>query len=320
MINHIQSPLNYTGGKFRLLDQILPHFPKRIDTFVDLFCGGCNVGINVAADRVVFNDNNSKLLCLYDTFKNLGSACVLELADELIAEYGLSRSAEKGYEYYGCNSSTGLGEYNRIPFLRLREELNKRNGSDSYYIMLYVLIVYAFNNQIRFNSKEEFNLPVGKRDFNDRMKSKLCEFIDRLNAGDYRFSSEDFRDFDTSALTESSLVYCDPPYLITCATYNEQDGWNEQCEYDLLAMLDKLNERRISFALSNVLSSKGKTNKILKEWLSQRSYRLIHLNFNYCNSSYHTKDKTDSTDEVLIINTDATTMKTMLTDWNVEKL
>ena len=43
----IQSPLNYTGGKYKLLPQILPLFPKEIDCFVDLFCGGCNVGINI---------------------------------------------------------------------------------------------------------------------------------------------------------------------------------------------------------------------------------------------------------------------------------
>lgn len=52
----IQSPLNYTGGKFKLLPQILPHFPKDIDVFVDLFCGGCNVGINVKANSVIYND------------------------------------------------------------------------------------------------------------------------------------------------------------------------------------------------------------------------------------------------------------------------
>ena len=33
----IQSPLNYTGGKYKLLPQILPHFPQDIDRFVDLF-------------------------------------------------------------------------------------------------------------------------------------------------------------------------------------------------------------------------------------------------------------------------------------------
>jgi len=298
----IQSPLNYTGGKFKLLKQILPHLPNSIDTFADLFCGGCNVGVNVNADRVIFNDNIPHLLYLYNTFKNLGKETMLNMIDDVITQYGLSRSTENGYGFYGCESSVGFGDFNRKPFLQLREDFNKKNEDYGYYIMLYVLIVYAFNNQIRFNSKGEFNLPVGKRDFNDKMKSKLCAFIDRLQEGNYAFSCVDFREFDTSALTENSLVYCDPPYLITCATYNEQDGWNEQCERDLLALLDSLNERRIRFALSNVLRSKGKINTILTEWLNQRNYRTIHLDYNYSNSNYHTKDKTDSTDEVLIVN------------------
>jgi DNA adenine methylase Dam len=160
--------------------------------------------------------------------------------------------------------------------------------------------VYAFNNQIRFNSKGDFNLPVGKRDFNDKMKSKLCAFIDRLREGNYTFSCVDFRAFDTAALTENSLVYCDPPYLITCATYNEQDGWNEQSERDLYATLDALNERHIKFALSNVLSSKSKTNAILAEWATK--YRTIHLDYKYSNSNYQRKDRNGTEDEVLIVN------------------
>jgi adenine-specific DNA-methyltransferase len=296
----IQSPLNYTGGKFKLLPQILPHFPERIDTFVDLFCGGGNVGINVNADRVIFNDSSPQLLYLYNTFRNLGSNHVLRWIDEVITEYGLSRSTEHGYDFYGCESSAGLGNYNREPFLKLRADFNRKNEDYGYYIMLYVLIVFAFNNQIRFNAKGEFNLPVGKRDFNDKMKSKLTAFINRLCEGNYRFTSLDFRKVDTTELTENSLVYCDPPYLITCATYNEQDGWNEQCERDLLALLDTLNDRNIRFALSNVLSNKGKTNTILTEWAEK--YRVIHLNYSYGNSNYHTKDKSDSADEVLIVN------------------
>lgn len=296
----IQSPLNYTGGKFKLLEQILPHFPNGIDTFVDLFCGGCNVGINVKADTVIFNDNSPKLLYLYNTFKNLGKSVVLDMIDEIITKYGLSRSTEYGYAHYNCESSAGLGSFNREPFLRLREDLNKKNEDYGYYAMLYVLIVYAFNNQIRFNSKGEFNLPVGKRDFNNKMKSKLSAFIDRLQENDYRFLCADFRELDVSLLTENSLVYCDPPYLITCATYNEQDGWNEQSERDLLAFLDGLNAHGIKFALSNVLSSKGKTNEILAEWANK--YKTIHLDHNYANSNYHTKDKTKSADEVLIVN------------------
>jgi len=298
----IQSPLNYTGGKFRLLEQILPHFPYEIDTFVDLFCGGCNVGINVNAESVIFNDSNERLLTLYNTLENLEKETTFDMINKIIKKYGLSRSTEKGYDFYKCDSSKGLGDYNREPFLKLRRDFNEKSVDYGYYIMLYVLIVFAFNNQIRFNSKGEFNLPVGKRDFNEKMQTKLNDFIDRLQSRNYIFSCTDFREVNTDILTESSLVYCDPPYLITCATYNEQDGWNEQCEHDLLSLLDTLNERNVKFALSNVLSSKGKTNTILTNWLSERDYHTIHLNYSYSNSNYHTKDKSDSTDEVLVVN------------------
>lgn len=36
----VKSPLNYVGGKFKLLPQILPYFPNDIDTFYDVFAGG----------------------------------------------------------------------------------------------------------------------------------------------------------------------------------------------------------------------------------------------------------------------------------------
>jgi site-specific DNA-adenine methylase len=178
-------------------------------------------------------------------------------------------------------------------------------------VMLYVLIVYAFNNQIRFNSNGEFNLPAGKRDFNGRMRSKLTEFIGRLRTGNYEFIRRDFRDSVASMLTgpaeltQDSLVYCDPPYLITRAAYNERDGWNERCERDLLALLDTLDERRVRFALSNVLTAKGGTNTILTDWLSRRGsreYRVIHLDCSYANSNYQVKNRTDAADEVLIVN------------------
>ena len=52
----IKSPLNYTGGKYKLLPQILSFFPEKVHFFIDLFCGGGNVGINVPADYTLYND------------------------------------------------------------------------------------------------------------------------------------------------------------------------------------------------------------------------------------------------------------------------
>ena len=54
----LPSALNYTGGKYKLLSQILPLFPQDIDRAVDLFCGGCNVGINLNCNKVLFNYSN----------------------------------------------------------------------------------------------------------------------------------------------------------------------------------------------------------------------------------------------------------------------
>ena len=304
----IQSPLNYTGGKYKLLKQILPNFPNEIDTFVDLFCGGCNVGINIEAKKVVYNDLNKNLLYLYNTFKNLDKETTFYWIYHIIKEYNLSLVSKHGYSFYNCESSKGLGDYNRNGFLKLRADFNNKtllqNEDYYYYIMLFVMIVYAFNNQIRFNSSGEFNLPVGKRDFNNKIQEKLSKFIERLKEQNSIFTCFDFRDFKIENLNENDFVYADPPYLITCATYNEQGGWTEKDEYDLLAFLDNLSKNRIKFALSNVLSSKGKENKILKAWIERNvnRYRVIYLNYNYANSNYQTKDKTKSSDEVLIVN------------------
>ena len=301
----ISSPLNYIGGKYKLLPQILPLFPKNIDLFVDLFCGGCNVGINAKAQRVLLNDSEEKLLYLYNTFKNLDKETTFELIEQTIDKYGLSRSNKNGYDYYNCQSSSGLGDFNKNGFLKLRQDFNNKKSEDYYYyIMLYVLIIYSFNNQFRFNRAGEFNLPVGKRDFNSKMEQKLSRFIDRIKSGDFFFASKDFREIDFDSLDENSFIYADPPYLITCATYNEQGGWNEQTEKELLDFLDKATEKNIRFALSNVLRSKGKENKILISWLNVNKsiYKAVKLDFNYANSNYHTKDRSGETDEVLIIN------------------
>lgn len=299
----IPSALNYTGGKYKLLSQILPLFPKDADQVVDLFCGGCNVGINVDCNKVLFNDSNEYLMGLLDTFRRLTKEEIFDWIYKSIDKYGLSLVSKNGYDFYNCESSKGLGEYNKAGYNKLRDDFNKKASKDNeYYLMLYLLIVYSFNNQLRFNRKGEFNLPVGKRDFNSKMQGKLEAFIDRVKSGDYRFTTDDFRNVSMEGYTDKSFFYADPPYLITCATYNEQAGWTENDEKDLLNYLEELDKKGIRFALSNVLESKGKKNVILSEWINQnKKFKAIPLNYDYTNSNYHTK-KDGITKEVLVVN------------------
>ena len=299
----VPSALNYTGGKYKLLPQILPFFPEDADQAVDLFCGGCNVGINLNCNKVQFNDSNGYLIGLLNTLKRVSKEDIFTWLFEKIREYKLSLVSENGYEYYGCESSKGLGRYNKEGYNRLRVDFNKKTDrDDEYYLMLYLLIVYSFNNQLRFNKRGEFNLPVGKRDFNSRMQEKLAAFLDRIKSGDYDFTNADFRDIKPDTFTDKSFFYADPPYLITCATYNEQAGWTEDDERDLLAYLEELDKRGIRFALSNVLESKGRKNEILGDWIKRNQrFRTIFLDYDYSNSNYHTK-RDGVTKEILVVN------------------
>lgn len=303
MTKFISSPLNYTGGKAKLLSQILPLFPEKINTFVDLFSGGCNVGINCSANHVIFNDVNNDVLSIFNVMKKIGTQSFLDMISDIILKYQLSESSIYGYEYYGCNSNDGLGKYNKSAFNTMRNDLNSMNvKSDSYYILLYVVIVYAFNNQIRFNSDGHYNLPVGKRDFNNSLREKFISFGDRLAEISCSFSNSSFEKFPFDTYGKEDFFYADPPYLITTASYNEQNGWTEKNEKDLLSYLDSLNEQHINFALSNVLCNKGKSNSILQEWLNERDYHVYHLKKSYANSNYHSLNRDKVTDEILVTN------------------
>ena len=280
-MKYTKSPLNYVGGKYKLLNQIIPLLPDDIDTFVDLFTGGCNVGININARKIICNDSEKVVIDLFNSWKDLESSQALSVLQNTIDKYQLSKTNEDGFK-------------------QIRLDYN--NGNKTWY-MFYAMLTHAFNYQIRFNKNGEYNMPFGRNrsSFNPSLKKNFIEFIDKLNEKNIDFISMDFSKVDLSMLTVNDIVYCDPPYLITCASYNEKDGWNETKEREVLTLLDELNGRGIKFALSNVLENKGKTNEILKEW--SKKYTIHHLNNTYANCNYHAKDKsTNTTDEVLITN------------------
>ena len=277
----IKSPLNYTGGKYKLLPQILPYFPNDINTFIDLFAGGCNVGINVKANNIICNDSNKVVIDLMHNWNRLNSEQALKILEQTINKYNLSKTNEEGFK-------------------NIRQDYNDGNKS---WNIFYAMLTNAFNYQIRFSKQGNYNMPFGRNrsSFNPTLKKNFIKYIDKLNNINISFTNEDFRDLKIDNLNNNDFVYCDPPYLISCASYNEQDGWNKDYEKDLLNLLDSLNNKGIKFALSNVLENKGKSNDILKDWC--KKYNTIHLNNTYGNCNYHAKDKSsNTTDEVLIIN------------------
>lgn len=299
---YINSAVNYTGNKFKLLPQIEPKFPNNINTFYDVFTGGASVGINVPqSKRVILNDINIDLIQMYKLFKDMDLQSLLKEIEKLIKEYGFTNTKEYGYKYYNANSSDGLNKINKESYLTLRNDFNNGKFSEQKKLLaFYVLIVFAFNNQIRFNSSGFFNIPVGKRDFNRSMEQKLIKFKKQLEQEKVILSHKDFREVLNSVDNSNDFVYLDPPYLISAATYNENNGWNEEDEKDLLNQITDLDKRGIRFALSNVLEHKGQKNKLLQNWM--KPFNVYFLESNYNNSNYQSKAKDNDTIEVLITN------------------
>lgn len=271
----IQSPLNYVGGKSKLLPLIKQYIPNDINIFYDIFGGGYNVGVNVNAKKHVYNDLNRQVSELISKFKTMPVEDILHEIDSYIAKYGLDRENKEGY-------------YN------IRTDYNK--SVEHMALMFYTLIAHAFSNQIRFNSKEEFNMPFGKRTFSDKLRQKLITFCQILQSQDLSVDSKSFIDYDTDSFQKDDFVYLDPPYFNSFAAYNTNGGWTENDERNLWNWIDKLDRKGIRFMLSNNLKY---DNPYLLD--AMKRYRVVHLGSQYTNCNYHKKDKSGD-DEILIMN------------------
>lgn len=278
---YLKSPLNYIGGKYKLLPQLLEYFPDKIDTFVDLFSGGFNVGINVNSNRTICNDINEFIIELYKNFYELEVEDVLNKISSNIEKYNLTKQNVEGFN-------------------KFRDYYNKTKNP----IDLYTLTCYSFNYQFRFNNNKEYNNPFGRNrsQFSDNMKKNLILFMDKIKSMNIEFLSKDFKEIDVEHLGENDFIYCDPPYLITTGSYNDGNrgfkDWQEKEELELYNFLNRANEKNIKFALSNVMEHKGKENILLKEW--SKKYKVINLLNDYSNSSYNTSK--GESKEVLITN------------------
>ena len=298
----VKSPLNYTGGKHKLLPQLFEKFPSKIETFVDLFGGGFNVGANIEANTIVYNDKQKEVVRLIKLLNKYSHRVITNRIENNIKKYNLSNTIEYGYDYYGCNSDSGVGKYNRENYYKMRNDYNKiKTFNENKDFLLLTLIIFSFNNQIRFNSNGEFNMPVGKRDFNSSTRKNLKEFSSILKNKNVEIYNKDFSKIDLTKY-EEPFVYCDPPYILGTAAYSENDGWNIKDERRLLDYLKVLNEKGVSFALSNVLEHKGQIHEELKQWAEENYFNVIYIKSNYNNSNYQKKNKKDITREVLITN------------------
>lgn len=293
-----RSPFFYVGDKFKLVPQLKEHFPADIDRFIEPFCGGGSVFLNVDAESYLVNDIDSYMIALHKmlfSYSNDVDGFWSKL-NEIINSYGLSASflgRTVPDEYKTNFVKTYYAKFNKESYIKLRADFN---DDKSDLLKLYVLLIYGFNRMLRFNGNGDFNLPVGNVDFNQNVVNALNSYFEYIFEKDITFYNMDFEKFLAKVEpTTDDFIYLDPPYLISFSEYNKL--WNTDTEHRLLNLLYELDKKNIRFAISNIIKHKNMYNETFDIWA--KKYNVIDITSNYI--SFHDNTQKGSY-EVLVTN------------------
>lgn len=280
-IRYFKSPINYIGNKYKLLKQIIPMFPKGINTFVDLFGGSGTVLLNVDAKRYLYNDINIYVKEILQGIIEENIYQIIDTINYYIHAYDLSKTNEEGFKQF-------------------RDYYNSRNND---WKVLYTLMCYSFNYQFRFNNEHLYNSSFGRNrsHFSKNQEKNLIEVNKKMKYMNIEFFSMSFDNFNFNLLGENDFIYLDPPYFNSVGNYNDGkrgfEGWTIEHENKLRYVLSLLDEKGIKFALSNNIE----TNCSLKDYALKKGFNINYLANTYNNSNYQKKSRNDDI-EVLITN------------------
>jgi len=253
--------LKWAGGKTRLLPELLPYIGTP-NTFVDVFCGGGSVSLNVECKKLISNDINSHLIGLYnhvryndphiftEYFKD--SNCTKETYIELRGKFNsLDDGIEKSklFVYLNKHSFNGLTRYNRngfynVPFGRVTKSKEEQDG---------VTII-----------KENISL------FNEAsisaLQHEISSFKEKMIDTNFTCLSFDSPKLYEN-LTKGDVVYFDPPYIPLNDTAYFTDYFSGGFAIDeqtkLASMAEKLSSQGVRVIVSN--SQTETTEKIFEK-------------------------------------------------------
>lgn len=279
---YINTALNYTGSKFRLLSEIIPEMDYTKKYFIDLFGGSGVVGFNLVDkyDKILYNDIITDLVGIhkgiiydFDNFtQNVKNLCV-------------DKDDQEGY-------------------IKLRSDYNQNKTPEK----LYALMLCSTNNMMRFSLSFKYNQTFGKRSYSKSTQNKLNlfnEFIIPFKDKLY-FTSKPFSEIK---LLKPSMVYIDSPYgriqdengeilnkQISEAGYN--CFWKMEDDIILYNYILELNKNNHSFMVSGLLEHDGKKSWMLNKLIND-GFKYKELNFNYNKVS---KNGNKESKEIIIMN------------------
>ncbi|MFB2892754.1 DNA adenine methylase [Aerosakkonemataceae cyanobacterium BLCC-F50] len=218
--------LKWAGGKSQLIEQYIPYFPQKFNTYYEPFLGGGAVFFHLLPQGAVLSDINPELINVY--------CCVrddVESLIELLARH--QEKHDKDYYYWmrSQNYQTSLEKAARLIYL------NKT----------------CFNGLYRENSQGKFNVPMGKY-----KNPQICQ-PDLLRSVSEALRSSKIQ---VSGFTEvlhwakkDDFVYFDPPYYPISTTSNftaySRFAFTEVEQVKLKDVFVELTSKGVKVMLSN---------------------------------------------------------------------
>ncbi len=285
-----ESPLNYIGSKSKMIKDIKNNLPNDFKSFTDVFGGGFNVGLNIDSNKIIYNDINCFAKEIVESFTVNDTYDYLMYISRMIRKFGLEKSNSKSY-------------------LKARQYYNSLPPEKKDPRLLYTIILYGYQQQMRFSGNHSFNNPVGMRWFNDKVLEKMISFSRVLKEKNVIFECSDYVSL-LKKIPKNAFFYMDPPYMLTMGSYNDGKrgfrGWTKELEKEFLTTADEIDKKNNKFMISYVLQHNGKINKDVKRWIKNKGYRLIKLE---PKPGWGGRNAGINRKEVLIVNYDQTKAK-----------
>lgn len=219
--------LKWAGGKGQLLQQYLPYFPQRYQTYYEPFLGGGAVFFYLQPQGAVLTDINPELVNVYQI--------VRDQVELLIQALEVHRSRHTPDYYYQIRAQTQLSPLERAArFIYLNKT--------------------CFNGLYRENRRGQFNVPVGK------YKQPRIYDLGLLRAASLALQSTELavRPFEAVldvAQNSQAFVYFDPPYHPLNPTSNFtaycRFAFKEPEQIQLKQTFTELAQRGVQVMLSN---------------------------------------------------------------------
>lgn len=227
--------VKWAGGKRQLMDELKKYIPDEFNNYYEPFLGGGALFFELSPKKAVINDYNEELVNVYECIKD--SKKLEAMCKEL--NYHESKHSEE-YYYEIRNLDRDKNKYSEI--------VDYKKAARTIY-----LNKACFNGLYRVNSKNEFNVPFGKKvRVNIYEKENLITICDYFNDSDIKILSKDFEDVLKDA-SKGDFIYLDPPYDSDTKTFNSYTelGFDKQDQIRLARVFKELDSKQCFVMLSN---------------------------------------------------------------------